>query len=203
MIKASSGFRIVLGSSLAAPDEATSKLVSTARGSLKPVLGDRRQRHRLLASAIHWDRVLLAYDGTVPVGFAMFKHAGRGPFSPSLSAFRREYGQLGGLWRYAVYVAGEWREGRHGFFLYSLKVINKARNLGIASALLDATERHARNCGYSQVELEVFSSNARARQLYEKRGYQVLRRIDLGPVARLFVTDSALYRMSSGVLSQP
>ena len=55
--------RIVLGSDLSperAADPALARLLTEGRGSLAFLIGNTACRDRLLGSAIHWDRVLLA-----------------------------------------------------------------------------------------------------------------------------------------------
>lgn len=53
----------------------------------------------------------------------------------------------------------------------NLAVDEAARGRGLGSALLDAALEEARRHGTEEVFLEVRSSNARARQLYESRGF--------------------------------
>lgn len=189
--------RLVPGDQRVMPDAAAIRLLASARGALQPVLGDHAHRQRLLGDFINWDRVLLAYEGPQPVGFATCKYAGRGPFAPPPAAFRQTFGPVSGLLRRAAYRFAEWREGRHRFFLYSLKVIPQARGRGIASALLRATEQLALRNGFDAVELEVFAGNAPARQLYARQGYRIVRRIDLRWAARFVSGGPVLYRMRS------
>ena len=58
----------------------------------------------------------------------------------------------------------------HGH-LAILVVDESGEGRGVASALLEATERWAADQGYRFVTLNVFAQNARARAAYEKAGY--------------------------------
>jgi ribosomal-protein-alanine N-acetyltransferase len=75
----------------------------------------------------------------------------------------------GGAGRVLGYVVG-WFAGGEGE-IANLAVDPDARGRGIGSALLDAALREAQRQGGAQVFLEVRSSNLRARQLYESRGF--------------------------------
>jgi GNAT superfamily N-acetyltransferase len=66
------------------------------------------------------------------------------------------------------YFSGE----RHGH-LGMIAVTAEAEGRGAGGALMRAAERWARDCGYSKLTLNVFEGNQRARQVYERFGYQV------------------------------
>ncbi|WDY59355.1 GNAT family N-acetyltransferase [Pseudomonas sp. PSKL.D1] len=170
--------RIVLGSDLAqerATDPALAQLLTQGRGSLAFLIGDTDCRFRLLAGAIHWDRVLLAFDGEQPVGFAAFKHRRRGPFGLQWRPFVREFGVLSGAVRFVGFCLSEVREWRYPFLLYGLRVAKVARNRGVGAALVQACCAHAAGQGFHNVELEVPLGNARAERLYLHNGFALRR----------------------------
>ncbi|MFJ4066633.1 GNAT family N-acetyltransferase [Pseudomonas sp. NPDC089996] len=171
--------RIVLGSDLAperAADPALAHLLSQGRGSLAFLLGDAACRYRLLTTGIHWDRVLLAFDGERAVGFAAFKHARRGPFALRWRPFVREFGLVAGGVRFAGFCLSEWREWRYPFLLYGLRVDKPARNQGVGAALVQACCAHAAAQGFARIELEVPLDNPRARRLYLHNGFALRRK---------------------------
>jgi ribosomal protein S18 acetylase RimI-like enzyme len=168
--------RIVLGSSLPSTDEQLARLVTAGRGSLAFILGDDASRYRLLAPAINWDRVLLAFKGDTALGYAAFKSQCKGPFSPGLRAFTGQFGWVSGCLRYALFQLFERRECRYRFFLYGLRVSKPARHHGVATALLGEIFTRARQAGAVHVELEVQQHNLRAQQLYLKNGFSVVGR---------------------------
>jgi diamine N-acetyltransferase len=57
----------------------------------------------------------------------------------------------------------------------SLAVLPWAQQSGVASALLVCAEVWARERGLERIELGVYEFNSRARTLYERMGYQVVR----------------------------
>ena len=55
--------------------------------------------------------------------------------------------------------------------LEAIAVERSAEGNGVAKALLDAAERNARTHGALSMTLHVFASNTRARQFYDRAGY--------------------------------
>ena len=163
--------QIALASSNSVRDPAIAKWITSGRGSLAFMLGDEDCRHRLLADGINWDRVLVAYRGDTAIGYAAFKHLRRGPFSPGMQPFVREFGRLGGALRYGMFAVSEWREWHFGFYLYGLRVRKIARRQGVASALLHAVLIQARDTDHEKIELEVQANNLPARAFYAHHGF--------------------------------
>lgn len=61
--------------------------------------------------------------------------------------------------------------GRDHAHIEVLTVAEAAEGRGVGRALLDAAETWARGRGYSQITLNVFAVNARARAIYQRGGY--------------------------------
>lgn len=170
--------RIVLGSDLSperAADPALARLLTEGG-----VAGVPDWQYGLPLSpagaAIHWDRVLLAFDGEQALGFAAFKHGRRGPFAWHWRPFVREFGLLSGWVRFIGFCLSELREWRYPFLLYGLRVSKAARQHGVGSALVQACCAHAAGQGFTQVELEVPLSNHRAQHLYLHNGFALRRK---------------------------
>jgi len=53
-----------------------------------------------------------------------------------------------------------------------LALAKSAEGFGIATALMDEVERLARNRGAKSVTLHVFANNTKARDLYERKGFE-------------------------------
>ena len=67
------------------------------------------------------------------------------------------------------------REGGEYAYLDDFCVKNKYRNLGIGTQLLLLAEAYATEKRLSDIRLHVEMTNASARKLYEKNGYEILR----------------------------
>jgi len=66
------------------------------------------------------------------------------------------------------YFSGE----KHGH-VGMIAVTEAAEGRGAGAALMRAAEDWARSCGYPKLTLNVFEGNQRARQVYERFGYQI------------------------------
>lgn len=174
--------KVVLGSSMIPVDDNLARMVTRGRGSLAFILGDDACRYRLLHRHINWDRIVLAFQGSVAQGYASFKHARRGPFSPTLKAFANEFGVLRGALRFGLYTLTERREQHHAFFLHGLRVSKAYRRQGVATRLLAAIDECARASGAQHVDLEVLANNPGAHQLYVNSGFIPTRRLWLLPM---------------------
>lgn len=166
--------------------------ITSGRSSLKCILGDKACRHRLLANGINWDRVLIAYHDTTPVGYAAFKHSRRGPFSPGIRPFFAEFGSFYGALRYGMFVISEWREWYYGFYLYGLRVRKSAQRQGVGSALLLSSFDRARCNDYQKIELEVQVNNLSARALYDRHGFTAIRTLGLSWLGRLLLIPTVV-----------
>jgi ribosomal-protein-alanine N-acetyltransferase len=93
-----------------------------------------------------------------------------------------------------------WFAGGQGE-IANLAVDDSARGRGVGSALLDAAIEEARRHGTDEVFLEVRSSNARARQLYESRGF-----VEVGRRRRYYrrpVEDAIILRWTEPATVNP
>ncbi|MGD1858557.1 MAG: GNAT family N-acetyltransferase [Leptolyngbyaceae cyanobacterium] len=63
----------------------------------------------------------------------------------------------------------------HQLYLSNLAVKTSHRRQGVASRLLQAAESQALSWGFRELSLHVMTDNTRARQLYQKLGYQLQR----------------------------
>lgn len=79
----------------------------------------------------------------------------------------------------AGYVLVLFRRGSRYARIYGLAVAPAARGRGLARVLLAAAERRARGRRAARIGLEAAAANVRARGIYERAGYEVVRA--LGP----------------------
>ena len=62
-------------------------------------------------------------------------------------------------------------------FLYQIQVVTSLRRQGYGRAMLAALEHQLATMGYRELRLNVWDSNAPARQLYEAAGYQLIEQL--------------------------
>jgi ribosomal-protein-alanine N-acetyltransferase len=93
-----------------------------------------------------------------------------------------------------------WFAGGQGE-IANLAVEESARGRGLGSALLDAALDEARGHGIEEVFLEVRSSNVRARELYQSRGF-----VEVGRRRRYYrrpVEDAIILRWTEPAIVNP
>lgn len=147
------------------------RMLARGRSSLGFFLGDRMQRESLFYERVNADRVFVAFLNRRPVGYLGFQWQGEGPYEAGLADFFRCYGYFGGCWRWWLFRFFEWRTKSLGFYVYGLKVSQKARRNGVASALMQSVEDHAKTLGAKAIYLEVHCENLGAKALYHSLGY--------------------------------
>ena len=93
---------------------------------------------------------------------------------------------IGALWRMAALRLLSREVDNARFLVDGLCVHPDARGQGVGTALLDAIAEEARARGYKAVRLDVVDTNPRARALYEREGFTVLRTVEMGVLRHLF-----------------
>ncbi|WDF01960.1 GNAT family N-acetyltransferase [Shouchella hunanensis] len=66
------------------------------------------------------------------------------------------------------------------FHIGAMAILPESRGLGIGGMLLHYAEARAKDCSFKKLSLTVRENNPRAKQLYERVGYQVVGKIDQG-----------------------
>lgn len=145
-------------------------LAATGRAGLAALLGNADRRYALFRQGMRTDRFLVATVGGELAGYLSLKHAGRGPFSPSLGDFIRCYG-----WRRGAYAFGafSWIEARSrarpgGAYIYGIDVLKPYRGQkrfppnGVGGALIAGAVQHTKLLNLLCLDMEVRTAAARA-----------------------------------------
>lgn len=174
------------------PDAA--RLYWQAFGSkLGKVMGPEPRALRFLVRVIRADQVITALgpQGQL-LGIAGFKTPRAGFASGQADDLDAIYGPIGALWRKTVlgWLSDDVDNDR--FLLDGLCVDEPARGQGLGSALLNAICAEARLRGYPAVRLDVIDRNTRAIALYERLGFRVTGRQDIGLLRHVFSFSAAL-----------
>lgn len=145
-------------------------LAATGRAGLAALLGDSSQRHVLFRRGMQADRFLVAtVDGQL-AGYLSLKHAGQGPFAPSLADFIRCQGRWRGAHACAVFafIEARSRARRGGAYIYGIDVLKRFRGqkrfppLGVGGALIQAAIERTASLGLQHLDMEVRTPAARA-----------------------------------------
>lgn len=162
-------------------------------GKLGRVMGPDARALRFLCRVIQRDHVITALDreGRL-LGLAGFKTP-QGSFAAgSWADMWAVYGLSGLLWRAPVMALLSREIDNDRFLLDGICVAKAARGQGIGTALMTAIEAEARSRGYGYVRLDVIDTNWRAKALYERLGFMVVKTERLGMLAPIFGFSAAV-----------
>lgn len=174
-------------------DQAAALYWQAFGGKLGAVMGPTPHALRYLARVIRADHCIVALDPDGGLmGLAGFKTPDGSFAGGSLADMRRVYGVLGMCWRASLLSLLSREVDNDRFLLDGICVAADHRSTGVGSALLAAIENQARLRGYGYVRLDVIDSNWRARALYERQGYMVIKTDSIGPLRHVFGFASAL-----------
>ena len=161
-------------------------------GKLGRVMGPDPKALEFLRRVMRADHCLTAFDhnGNL-VGLAGFKSE-QGSFAGGSEAdLRAVYGPVGGRWRAQLLRLLGNDADNSRFLLDGLCVSDTVRGQGVGTLLLEAIVAEGRARGYSAVRLDVVDTNARAKALYERRGFVVDRTEPIGPLRLIFGFNAA------------
>ena len=166
-------------------DQAAALYWQAFGAKLGRVMGPEVLALRLLSRIIRADHAIIAMAGDRLVGLVGYKTP-RGAFaSGTWGDLWAIYG-MGGLWRALVLRLLVRDVDNERFLLDGLCVAPLAQGQGVGTALLAAVAIEAQARGYRAVRLDVVDTNPRARALYEREGFRVIRETPMGLLRHVF-----------------
>lgn len=160
-------------------------------GKLGRVMGPEPRALAYLQRIIRGDHVISASSGGRLLGLAGFKTPQGGFADGDWGDLRASYGLPGAAWRLALLTAITREVDNDRFLIDGICVTRSARGQGIGAALIRALGAEAARRGYGALRLEVVDNNLRARALYERMGFRVIKHESLGPLRHAFGFASA------------
>ncbi|MBT9244694.1 GNAT family N-acetyltransferase [Gemmobacter fulvus] len=160
-------------------------------GKLGRVMGPEAKALAYLERVIQADHVIIALEGEAMIGMAGFKTPNGAFADGGWKDMRQIYGTIGAIWRLGLLALLNREVDNHRFLVDGICVSHNHRGHGVGAALVQALCAEAAARGYSVVRLEVIDTNLRARKLYERLGFTVLRRDELGILRHAFGFASA------------
>lgn len=155
------------------------------------VMGPEPRAMAYLARVMRSDHAITAVEGGELVGLAGFKTA-KGAFAEGgWPDMRATYGLVGAGWRMALLAALSHEVDNQRFLVDGICVARDHRGRGIGRALVEMLCAEAEARGHDAIRLEVIDTNIRARALYERLGFRVIKHDRLGLLRHAFGFESA------------
>lgn len=160
-------------------------------GKLGRVMGPTPRARAYLERIIRTDHVIVALQDGQLLGLAGFKTPVGAFADGSWPDLRAIYGRVGAAWRLALLTTLISEIDNDRFLIDGICVAESARGQGIGQALIEGLCDEARTRGYRALRLEVIDTNLRARALYERMGFRVMKHEKLGLLRHAFGFASA------------
>lgn len=149
------------------------------------------QASRIIAKSIKTDQLLVARDDEENIIGAATIETKEAPLAIDIShqLFIAEFGLVKGNVRYMayqIYKNAQVNFNEEMLHLDLLAVDREKRGHGVGTNLLQQAEHYARAQGKNYVELEVVEGNDRAKKIYNRFGYEDIRRDNMNYFYSLF-----------------
>jgi GNAT superfamily N-acetyltransferase len=152
--------------------EAARLYLEAFRAKLAPVIGANESGARLLAGSFDPGRAIVALRAERLVGVLGMNYGGRHFVHLPRARLVREYGVVSGSARSLLAAMLEREQSPGQLLLDGIAVAPEARGGGIGTLLLTNVTAYASRRGLLSVRLDVVNTNPRARQLYERLGFE-------------------------------
>lgn len=173
-------------------DEGVSLYWDTFGEKLRVPLGPKHKGIAFVRRVFRTDHGISAVsdDGQL-LGIAGFKTSKGALVGGDFDDLRAIFGLFGASWRATLLSLLERDIENQRFLMDGIFVAERARGQGVGTALLHAICDEAKRRNYKEVRLDVIDSNPRAKALYERFGFRVVKTDKLGPLKHIFGFSSA------------
>jgi ribosomal protein S18 acetylase RimI-like enzyme len=149
---------------------------------LVPIFGPLQQSRALIRKSIDPNQCLVALCDDRVVGLLAIKSKKCSFIDPNLQSLFEHYGFMGTLGLVATALLIDHTPSSAEWYVDSLVVCPSMRGKGIGQLLLQTFQASAEAAGIHTLSLDVVDTNPRARELYERLGYRIVKRAALGPL---------------------
>jgi len=149
---------------------------------LEPILGGNGRTHGVLAKNIANDRCITAFCGDKLVGMMGIQTGKRGFVNPSLRTMVRIYGVIGGIIRMGGLAVLHHPVGPDEVYVDGVAVASEMRGRGIGTHLFELLEQAVLKKEIKKISLEVIDTNPRAKALYQRLGFEVVKTQTVWPL---------------------
>ena len=147
-----------------------------------PILGDNNKAKQLLELSINQSNCFSVENESNLLGFLAFQINETTFLSPSLTTIISMYGVLRGILKaISLSMLGHKTESSE-IYIEAVAVSELARGKGIGTKLFDAIFQFANEKEYKSITLQVIDINPRAKELYKRLGFEVVKQNKTWPL---------------------
>ncbi|MCD4669149.1 MAG: GNAT family N-acetyltransferase [Actinomycetia bacterium] len=150
-----------------------------------PILGEKNKAKEAIELSINQDNCFSAENESKLLGFLAFQINETSFLNPSLAILISVYGLFSGILKAIGLSMLEYKTNSNEIHIEAIAVDESARGKGIGTKLLDAIFQLASEKRYKTITLEVIDINPRARELYERIGFEVVKQSRIWPLNKL------------------
>jgi len=150
-----------------------------------PILGKKSNAQKLLQSSINSKNCFCVEEDGNLLGVLAFQTIEGSFINPSLKILFSIYGFFLGTMKAIGLSMLQHKTKARELYVEAVAVSESARGKGIGTKLFDSVFEFATNNGYGFITLQVIDINPRAKDLYEKIGFTVIKRSSVWPMNRI------------------
>jgi len=150
-----------------------------------PILGEKNKAKKLIELSINQDNCFSVENELKLLGFLAFQINESSFFNPSLATLISVYGLFSGILKVISLSMLGYKTNSNEIHIEAIAVSELARDKGIGTKLFDAIFQLASEKGYKTITLEVIDINPRAKKLYERMGFEVVKQSKTWPLNKL------------------
>ncbi len=166
---------------------AVSALFISALGEkFLPILGQKSKAVALLNASYNRKNCFLALEQNKLLGFLAFQTKRKSFLAISLKNMCKIFGFLPGIAKALALSLLNYRCKSGEFYIDAIAVAEAARGKGAGTKLINASLGYAKTQGFKFASLQVINTNPKAKALYEKLGFRVVKKSTTFPFNAIF-----------------
>ena len=150
-----------------------------------PILGNNEKSKKLFALSLNLENCFYAEEDSMLLGVVAFQTSRETFFAPTLKSIQSLYGKIKGLYKGILLSLMEHKTEQDELYIEAIAVSTAARGKGVGTQLLEIIFTFAKEKGLHNVTLQVIDTNPRAKTLYEKNGFTVIKKENIWPINKI------------------
>jgi len=150
-----------------------------------PILGDRIKAKELLKLSINPNNCFSAIEETELLGLLAFQIKNTNFLSVTFKNIVSVYGFMSGITKAIGLSMLTHKSNSDEIYLEAIAVSESARGKGVGTQLIEALFLFAKENNFKSITLQVIDTNPKAKELYERLGFCVVKKSRVWPINKL------------------